>query len=161
MYLRPYQSSDLDAIFAMDRLCFGPRFRFSRAMMRRVIGAPGAVVRLACHAGANGTEVLLGFCAAQVEDGGGDRHWGYVSTLDVAPESRRRGVAQALMHAAESEVARAGADCMLLHVYVENLPAVKLYEGLGYARGGREADFYGEGFDAWAYRKDLLSLPRT
>ncbi len=155
MYLRPYQSSDLDAILALDRVCFAPRFRFSRAMMRRVVGATGAVVLLACDLGPDGAELLLGFCAVQMEEASGGRRLGYVSTLDVAPESRGRGVGQVLMRAVQDEVVLAGGECMLLHVFVENLPAVTLYEGLGYARVSRQGGFYGDGLDAWVYRKDL------
>ena len=156
MYLRPYRSADLDAIFALDRVCFPPRFRFSRALMRQIAEAPEAIVILACAVGSEGREELLGFCAVQMEDDTEEgMRFGYVSTLDVAPAARGQGVARTLMHAVQQTALVAGGACMLLHVFVDNLPAVRLYEALGYLRVGEERGFYGGGVDAWVYRRDL------
>ena len=152
MVLRAYREEDFEAVYALDRVCFRPRFRFSRAMMRRVVGAPGAVVLLAWEG-----EALVGFCAAEVEREG-EAVWGYLATLDVAPASRGRGIARELMRAVEEEVAGKGAEGMVLHVFVGNAAAVGLYEGIGYERVGREVGFYGRGFDAWVYRKALVRL---
>ena len=123
--------------------------------MRRVVEAPGAVVLLACRSGTDGAESLLGFCAVQFEQGSEGRGYGYVATLDVSPGERGRGVGRALMHAVEQSVLEHGGRGMLLHVFVENTAAVRLYERLGYARVRREVNFYGPGFDAWVYGKEL------
>ncbi len=154
MEMRAYQEEDFEAVYALDRVCFEARFRFSRAMMRRVVRAPGAIVLVAWEPG---VEALLGFCAVEMKRDR-EHRWGYVTTLDVAPGSQGRGVGRELMRAMEQAVFRAGAEAMLLHVFVENAAAVRLYEGMGYARVGREVHFYGRGVDAWAYRKGLQDL---
>ena len=157
MYLRAYREADFEAMYALDRACFAPRFRFSRAVMRGVVGAREAVVLLACESNERGEEVMLGFCAAQVDKGDKGQRYGYVATLDVALEARGRGVGRALMLGLEEAVVRAGVTMMLLHVHVGNAGALALYEGLGYRRVDLEVGFYGEGFDGWLYQKGLTA----
>ncbi len=154
MYLRPYRDTDFEAVYELDRACFAPRFRFSRAMMRDVVGAHGATILVACEAD-GGVESMLGFCAVQMEVAEQSLLYGYVATLDVAETARGRGVGRALMTAAEQEVGRAGAKAMWLHVYSGNAAAIALYERQGYLRVGQEAAFYGAGFSALVYRKPL------
>ncbi len=156
MYLRPYRATDFEAVYALDRACFTPRFRFSRAMMRRVVDAEGAIVVVACETDtANEMETVLGFCAVQVEVAEQTLKYGYVATLDVAETARGRGVGRALMAAAEETTQRAGGRAMWLHVFAGNVPAIALYERQGYMRVGQEPGFYGAGFDALVYRKAL------
>ncbi len=54
----------------------------------------------------------------------------------VRPEHRRRGVASILSRAAESKVATAGFDRLVLSVGQANEPARRLYEGLGFVEAG-------------------------
>ncbi len=154
MYLRSYEERDLEALYALDVRCFEPRFRFSKGMMRQVVSGPDAVVRLACEGSEDASGSLLGFCVVSLEQDG-EASLGYVTTLDVDPLHRGRGVATTLMTALEAIVAARGVWSMSLHVYAENAAAIKLYERLGYARERREPDFYGAGFDGWLYRKPL------
>ncbi|MDE2572762.1 MAG: GNAT family N-acetyltransferase [bacterium] len=57
---------------------------------------------------------------------------GYVAYMAVRPELRRRGVARALMAAAEAEARRCGMAQLGLIVTEGNEPARRLYDGLGY-----------------------------
>lgn len=59
--------------------------------------------------------------------------------LFVAPGARRSGVARQLMQAAQREAARRGAGRLELQTARDNLPAQRLYEGLGWVR---DNDFY-------------------
>eukprot|EP00198_Chlamydomonas_reinhardtii_P007177 XP_001696513.1 predicted protein [Chlamydomonas reinhardtii] len=63
----------------------------------------------------------------------GTREYAYVSSMCVAPTARRRGVAQALMSAAEEQARLWGQQQLALHVYRDNTPAVQLYGGWGMA----------------------------
>jgi ribosomal protein S18 acetylase RimI-like enzyme len=54
--------------------------------------------------------------------------------LFVAPEARRRGVAQRLMQAAAVEARTAGAVALTLQTARTNLAAQRLYESLGWKR---------------------------
>lgn len=64
----------------------------------------------------------------------------YVSSLAVAPPYRRRGVARALMQAAEERARGAGFSEISLQVEEENAAAAALYANSGYEVIGRDAD---------------------
>jgi ribosomal-protein-alanine N-acetyltransferase len=141
--LRVYRPGDWKAMYALDVVCFEPPFRFGKREMRRLVEVPNALAVLAENGGA-----LIGFCIVHVED-----HWGYVVTLDVAPEWRRHGLATRLMNAVEDQARTAGATGIGLHVFNGNSGAIRFYEGVGYERIGLHKNFYGAGIDALVYRK--------
>ena len=60
----------------------------------------------------------------------------------VAPEARRRGIAAALMRELELRLAPKGAERITLEVRASNLPALRLYEKLGYAQVGLRKNYY-------------------
>ncbi len=155
MYLRAYRTTDFEALYALDVVCFASQFRFSRKMMRAVTQSRDAIVRLACEEDQSGQERLLGFGVMNVEHSRVPRQ-GYVATLDVAPESRGKGVGRFLMLALESAAAAGGVRRVFLHVFSENLVAIRLYRQLGYRELARLTDFYGVGLDALAFQKQLL-----
>jgi len=143
--LRLYRPGDWEAMHALDLLCFGPAFQFSRRAMRSFAEARGAVAVLAEADGE-----LAGFCIAEL----GDRT-GYIVTLDVAPARRREGLGRQLMAYAEAGVAAADATVMTLHVFTENRQAIHFYEGIGYGQTGMTSNFYGPSLDALVYAKQL------
>ncbi|KAL6757086.1 acyl-CoA N-acyltransferase [Haematococcus lacustris] len=59
--------------------------------------------------------------------GPGAFEYAYISSMAVAPAVRRRGLAQALLLAAQQQALLWSQHHLLLHVYDDNLPAVKLY----------------------------------
>ncbi len=61
----------------------------------------------------------------------GDQH-AYILLLYVMPEHRRRGIATRLMRHAESWAAARGDRQIGLQVFQHNVPALRLYETLGY-----------------------------
>jgi [ribosomal protein S18]-alanine N-acetyltransferase len=143
--LRGYLPGDLDAMHALDVACFERPFRFTRAAMRRFAEATKARVVIA-----DGGERLVGFVILHVERSG-DERVGYVVTLDVAAEQRRRGVARALMQEAERQAVAAGCSMMALHVFTGNAAAIGFYESAGFERSHRVRGFYGDGLDAIVY----------
>lgn len=156
IHLRTYQPPDLDALQALDAVCFTPLFRFSRSSMRRFAEAGNAIVRVAYEHSQGGAETCLaGFCVVHLERAPQAGKVGYVVTLDVDPRYRGQGLAQRLMGSLEGLAREGGADAMTLHVSVANESAIRLYERLGYLRVGGEKQFYGEGGDAFVYRKPL------
>ncbi|KAG2438645.1 hypothetical protein HXX76_005192 [Chlamydomonas incerta] len=71
----------------------------------------------------------------------GTREYAYVSSMCVLPTARRRGVAQALMSAAEEQARLWGQQQLALHVYRDNAPAVQLYGGCGMAVVNTDPDW--------------------
>jgi ribosomal-protein-alanine N-acetyltransferase len=145
---RTYKPTDLDAMVALDELCFEPPFRFSRAAMRRFAERREASTYLV-DAGAE----LAGFCILHIEHG--EVNVGYIVTIDVAPTVRRQGIGATLMEAAIRDATAAGCAALLLHVFSGNTSAVTFYRLIGFTMTSRVADFYGEGIDALTMQMDL------
>jgi ribosomal-protein-alanine N-acetyltransferase len=144
--LRAGREADIRAMYMLDLVCFDEPFRFTLAAMRRFVLQRGAIVIVAEADGR-----LAGFVVVHPVK----RATGYVVTLDVSAEFRRRGLASALMTAAERQALQAGVEEMALHVYTGNSTAIAFYERLGFQRGELCAGFYGPGMDAWVYSKPI------
>jgi len=152
--LREYRKSDLLAMVAMDAVCFTAEFLFDLPTMIRFAEARNAITIVA-ETEEDG--LLSGFVIAHLERvTAGVR--GYVATLDVGPEYRRTGLAERLMQTAEEAVAAEGAGWMDLHVFIENPGAIRLYERCGYVRGEVVANYFGQGLDAYEYRKAFATV---
>ncbi|MEO1531430.1 MAG: GNAT family N-acetyltransferase [Pseudomonadota bacterium] len=63
-----------------------------------------------------------------------NQRFGYISDLWVEPRARRRGVASALIGAAEERLAAAGMKRIEISAIAVNLGAIRAYEALGYRR---------------------------
>ena len=65
-----------------------------------------------------------------------------VMNVAVHPDFRRRGMAEALVNALVAELKAIGSHCLTLEVRVSNVPAVSLYEKLGFTEIGRRKNYY-------------------
>jgi len=82
-------------------------------------------------------------------------HWPEVRLLAVLPTARGLGVGRALMEECARRAHRSGADALTLHTMDLMRAAVRLYEGMGFARAP-ELDFTpAPGFTVKGYRWDL------
>lgn len=80
---------------------------------------------------------LLGYlCLSSVLDEGS------LDNIAVAPEQRRRGIAEALLTAAEEDARRRALAFITLEVRAGNEAAIRLYEKHGYARVGLRRGYY-------------------
>lgn len=64
--------------------------------------------------------------------GGYDGHRGWIYSLAVKPELRRRGIASTLVNAIEEKLVALGCLKVNLQVLASNADVITLYEGLGY-----------------------------
>jgi ribosomal-protein-alanine N-acetyltransferase len=138
----------------LDEACFAEEFRFDRESMREFAEEQNAVVRVA-EKSCGG---IAGFIIVHVERVLSE--WrAYIVTLDVAAECRKKGLARRLMREVEACAMVAGVRWMQLHVFTENLGAIRFYERMGYERVNLQRGFYGEaGLDAYVYGKSLHAL---
>ncbi len=67
---------------------------------------------------------------------------GYIGNVAVLPAFRRRGIADALLDAAEALAREMGLRFLTLEVRAGNAPAVALYEKHGYRRVGTRPGYY-------------------
>ena len=105
---------------------------WSAAEIETLAAAPGALGLAAEDDGALFGFVLIRAVAGEAE----------VLTLAVDPAQRRQGLGRALMQAASSAAAGAGAEEIFLEVAEDNLAALALYTGAGFAPVGRRPAYY-------------------
>lgn len=141
--VRRAERRDLDALVALEEGF--PGDRMSRASLSRMLGRETADVWVAEQAGAVvGDAIVLyrrGFESARLY------------SMVVHPSRRGRGVARALLAAAEEGARERGCIVMRLEVREDNAPAIALYQGAGYETAGRTADYYEDHSTALRMRK--------
>ena len=59
---------------------------------------------------------------------------GWINCMQTRPESRRQGMARAILLALSVWLTQRGAECLYLQVEADNEPARRLYEAAGFAR---------------------------
>ena len=77
-----------------------------------------------------------------------------IITIGVAPDSRQKGIAGAMILLMEQELKKAGVVNVFLEVSEVNTPAKKLYEKYGFKPTGKRPKYY-NGVDAIIMSKDL------
>jgi ribosomal-protein-alanine N-acetyltransferase len=95
---------------------------------------------------------MVGFVIGLVEPD----HTGHVTTVGVAPEHRRRKIANRLMAEVEQGFRRRNVRLVRLEVRSLNDAAQKLYENLGYAVTQRLPKYYSNGGDGLLMLKSLM-----
>lgn len=68
-----------------------------------------------------------------------------IITLAVAPPARRQGLARRLIEQAVVRAMALGAESLFLEVADDNVPALALYRGFGFAVVGRRRGYYARG----------------
>jgi ribosomal-protein-alanine N-acetyltransferase len=87
--------------------------------------------------------------------GGDPRHsqgWGWIATIAVDPNYRRRGVGRALLHACEKSL---GVSRSRLTVRISNHAAISMYEKDGYITMDIWKSYYDDGEDGMVMEKIL------
>lgn len=77
-----------------------------------------------------------------------------ILTLAVKPAARGHGLGRALMQAAMAKALAMGAASLFLEVGIDNVAALALYAGLGFAKVGDRKGYY-QGRDALVLRLPL------
>ncbi len=149
MLYRLYIPADFPHLYAIEEACFEPPQRFSRRYMRELVNSKATVTWIAEESGQ-----LNGFAIVEWSGAPGVIV-GYIQTIEVSPQHRRRGIGLDLLRHIESSARDAGATQIWLHVDKENEPAIRLYRAEGYTEQGTQPHYYGRARDAAIYCKQL------
>lgn len=144
--VRPARAADLDALIDLEQRVFATD-RLSRASLRRLLSSPSAAVIVA-EVGARviGAAVVLFRARARVAR---------LYSIAVAPPMNGKGVAGALLTAAERAAVRRKCRSMRLEVHETNAAAISRYRKSGYRQFGCHAAYYEDGGDALRFEKPL------
>ena len=145
--IRPLTISQLDECWRLDQRCFLDGEAYSRDTFEYLLTAPEAVAyRIVTSSGA-----MVGFVIGLVEPD----HTGHVTTVGVAPDHRRRRLAQRLMKKVEDGFRLRNVRLVRLEVRSLNTPAQELYLSLGYSITQRLPKYYSNGGDGLLMVKSL------
>ena len=80
---------------------------------------------------------------------------GHITTIGIAPEHRRRGLANRLLRRAEEALQKRGINTLMLEVRASNFAAQNLYRKFGYSIIQRLPKYYNNGEDGFLMVKPL------
>ena len=140
----PMTKERLPAVAALEQVCF-PADPWSLELFQAALENPSASILLA--EGEDGS--LLGYAVLSVILDEGN-----LDNIAVAPEARRRGVADALLDVLTG-FGRDHLAALMLEVRASNAPAIALYQKHGFAVVGRRKNYYS------APREDAVLMTLT
>lgn len=140
--LVPMDKSHLDAVAALERICFSKPW--PKSMLEDELYNPN--VSLVVAEGEDGTVLGYGEIGVVLDEG-------CLEKIAVDPNYRRQGVAEAIL-SAFLRFGQAHLAFLTLEVRASNAPAIALYEKLGFQQVGRRKDYYREP------KEDALLLTR-
>lgn len=127
----PMTAAYLPQVAALERRCF-PADPWSEELFRDALDNPHTAILLA--EGEDGA--ILGYAVLSVILDEGN-----LDNIAVAPDARRRGVADALLGALTG-FGREHLSVLMLEARASNAPAIALYEKHGFAAVGRRKNYY-------------------
>ena len=141
--IEPAAWRDLKALDGLEKSCFGED-AWSLLELLGLLVFPGVVRLKAAVDGA-----MVGFIAG---DPRRNEKTGWILTLGVLPDRRRHGIAEALLSECEQNM---GMPLVKLTVRRGNVPAIHLYEKLGYTQVDIWSRYYHNGEDGLVLEKKL------
>jgi ribosomal-protein-alanine N-acetyltransferase len=135
--IEPMQVADLPEVVAIERAAFGEKNRDEKHFLEEM-GRPWSRLWVVREQGSAVRGFLLSWVVTDE-----------LQILDVAvdPQARRRGLGLALMHHALADARVSEIRLVLLEVRASNLPALTLYERLGFERTRVRRSYYPDGED--------------
>lgn len=122
--------SHVEQIADLEKLCFSDPW--SERSIASELSNP-----LSCWIVAMDGDDLAGYVGSQSVMG-----WSDMMNLAVAPAYRRKGVAEQLVNTLIAHLRQQSVTCLTLEVRVSNIPAISLYEKLGFVQVGRRPNYY-------------------
>jgi ribosomal-protein-alanine N-acetyltransferase len=139
-----YHSLDIDRLYELETLCFDEAFRWSREDLVAALETGDIWTGVYDHA-------IVGYVLCEVDL---NLHRAHIVSLNVDPQYRHKGIAIALMTAAEAHYRNRGVTHICLEVHVDN-PAQILYFKLGYRVDGFLERYYADNSNAIGMSKSL------
>ncbi len=144
--IRPAQLNDLKGLVQLENACFTTD-RLSRRSFRHWLSAENCELMVA----EIGT-LIAGYILIIHHPG---TRLARIYSLAVFPHERGKGIAKALLTAGEQAAQQDGRFYLRLEVSVDNVPAISLYEKLGFQKFGLYRDYYQDHKDALRYQKRI------
>jgi len=149
--IRPGQLTDIDQLVNIENRCFDGD-RVSRRSFRHFLTKGHAAILVYEEA-----RQIFGYVLVLFHRG---TSLARLYSIAVDKEHRQGGIATKLVHAGEAAAVEHNCVTMRLEIRDDNIPSIKLFEGLGYRQFGRYLKYYEDLADAVRLERRLIqNLP--
>jgi ribosomal-protein-alanine N-acetyltransferase len=139
---------DIDRLLRLNLRCFKQGENYTRHTFNYLLTQPQSLG----FAAETSLGELAGFVLLMNNQDGA----AHITTVGVAPEHRRRGVARRLIEEIENVLRKKSVSTVVLEVRVSNKAAQDLYARAGYSIVKRMARYYHNGEDGFLMMKSLV-----
>jgi [ribosomal protein S18]-alanine N-acetyltransferase len=145
--VQPLALSSLDEVLRLNFRCFENGENYTKHTFSYLLSQPNAL----CFQVVTAEKRMAGFlCVLVGEDG-----IAHITTIGVAPEHRRRGLAECLLDHLDQALIERGISSVVLEVRVGNRAAQRLYKACGFTLTQRISGYYNDGEDGFLMVKAL------
>jgi len=142
-----FHAEELPRLYEIETACFPEVMRWEQEKFNNALLQSDVwVADLYDHPS---PKEVTGFLVSKIK-----QHMGYIMSVDIAPDHRRKGIGAKLMYAAEDHYKTLGLKKIFLEVAVDN-PAQTLYFKLGYRVTGFRSKYYDDGSSCLVMTKSI------
>ena len=145
--IHPLTDKQLKEVLLLNLRCFKSGENYTKYTFSYLLSEPNCLSYRVLTPNGN----MVGFIFIMVNLNGA----GHITTIGVAPEHRRRGIALMLLKHIEDALKQREVNLVMLEVRVGNLAAQNLYKNFGYSIVQRLKEYYNNGEDGFLMVKSL------
>ncbi len=145
--IHPLTERHLDEILKLNLRCFKAGENYTKYTFSYLLNEPNCL----SYRMVTPNEQMVGFVFVIADESGA----GHITTIGVAPEHRRRGLANKLLRHAEEALRKRRVNTVMLEVRVSNVAAQNLYREFNYSIAQRLLSYYNNGEDGFLMVKSL------
>lgn len=146
--VRPLVDKNLEEVLRLNLRCFKNGENYTKHTFAYLLNEPNAL----CYQIVTAGNQMAGFvCVLVAEDGAA-----HITTIGVAPEHRRRGLAEQLLSHLELSLKTKKIGAIVLEVRIGNTVAQNLYKRCGFSVTQRISHYYNNGEDGFLMMKSLI-----
>ena len=143
--IHPLTLDHLDEVLRLNLRCFRNGENYTKHTFAYLLEEPRTIGYRAVSAESE----MVGFAFVMINDNGA----AHLTTIGVAPEHRRRRIAERLLQHLERNLAGKGIETIVLEVRVGNTAAQDLYRRCEFSVVQRIANYYNNGEDCFLMMK--------
>jgi ribosomal-protein-alanine N-acetyltransferase len=147
-YIRKLSAAQLKDILRLNLRCFPAGDSYNKHTLNYLLSEP----RTLSYKAVTPQNELVGFAFVMMNPNGA----AHLTTIGVAPEHRRRGIADLMLSHIENMLRHKDVGTIMLEVRVGNFGAQQLYLRAGYHVVQRIANYYNNGEDCYLMMKSLI-----
>ncbi len=146
--VRPLVDKNLEEVLRLNMRCFKNGENYTKHTFDYLLNEPNALSYQIVTA----EDRMAGFvCVLVGEDGAA-----HITTIGVAPEHRRRGLAEQMLSRLEQSLKAKKVGAIVLEVRISNVAAQNLYKRSGFSIVQRISHYYNNGEDGYLMMKSLV-----